>query len=77
MTNDQLREKLSTTSATPAQVDEAVQINVDSRLLALRRGLLVLAALSALAIVPVQQLPKYRPDEIPDPEKHPHPDTVR
>lgn len=77
VTNEQLREKLGSTSATPAQVDAAVQINIDSRLLALRRGLLILAALSALAIVPVQQLPKYRPDEIPDPEKHPHPDAVR
>ena len=76
VTNDALRDTLSGTSATPAQVDEAVAINIDSRLDALRRGLLILAALSALAIVPVQQLPKYRPGEIPDPEKHPHPDSV-
>jgi len=69
VSNDHLREVLSKTSATPSQVDEAVQINTDARLGALKLGLLILAGVSALAIIPVQRLPKYRAGEIPDPEQ--------
>jgi MFS family permease len=67
VSNDRLREVLEDTDATPEQVDAAVQINVDSRLSSLKLGLLVLAGLSALAIVPASRLPGYRPHEIPDP----------
>jgi MFS family permease len=66
VSNDRLREVLEDTDATPEQVDAAVQINVDSRLSSLKLGLLVLAGLSALAIVPASRLPGYRPHEIPD-----------
>lgn len=52
------------------QVDAAVQINIDARLDALKIGLLTLAWLSAIAMVPASRLPNYRKDEIPDPSPH-------
>ncbi|MEE2057883.1 MFS transporter [Rhodococcus artemisiae] len=67
VSNDQLREVLSATSASPAVVDAAVQINTDARLRALKTGLLILAGISAVAILPASRLPAYKPDEIPDP----------
>ncbi len=66
--NDQLREHLeAVTDATPDQIDRAVEVNEDVRLRTLKYGLLVLAILSATAIVPGLRLPRYRPHEIPDP----------
>jgi MFS family permease len=65
--NDDLRERLAQTDATPAQIEQAVGINVDARLEALRAGLLVMAALAALAIVPASRLPGRQDEEIPDP----------
>jgi MFS family permease len=67
VSNDQLRELLAGTDATASQTDEFVRINEESRLSALRTGLLILAGISALAIVPAARLPRYRPGEIPDP----------
>ncbi len=67
VSNDQLRELLAGTDATESQVEEFVRINEDARLAALRAGLLVLAGISALAVVPAARLPRYRPGEIPDP----------
>ncbi|PRY68326.1 putative MFS family arabinose efflux permease [Glaciihabitans tibetensis] len=67
VSNDQLREVLSETDASDAQVAAAVAVNVAARLSALKLGLLVMAAVSALAILPASNLPKYRPHEIPDP----------
>lgn len=67
ISNDQLRGALAGTAATPEQVNAFVMINTDARLDALKLGLLILAAISALAIVPANRLPKYRPHEIPDP----------
>jgi len=67
ISNDDLREALSRTDATPAQVDAAVAVNEDARLSALKLGLLILAGISALAIVPASRLPRYRPGEIPEP----------
>ena len=67
ISNDQLREVLESTDATDAQIDEAVAINTDARLSTLKMGLLILAAVSALAIVPASRLPDYHPDEIPEP----------
>ena len=66
VSNDRLKEVLSQTDATPAQVDAAVALNEEARLDALRIGLLVLAGLSALAAVPASRLPAYRPGEIPE-----------
>ena len=67
ISNDQLRAALAGTAATPEQVDAFVMINTDARLDALKLGLFILAVISALAIVPANRLPKYRPHEIPDP----------
>lgn len=53
------------TNATPQQVEEAVRINAEARLRALEIGLLVMAALSLLAIFPASRLPTYRPGDIP------------
>ncbi|WP_149084855.1 MULTISPECIES: MFS transporter [Microbacterium] len=67
ISNDDLRTVLETTDATPEQVDAAVAVNEESRLRTLKLGLLILAAVSALAILPASRLPQYRPHEIPDP----------
>ena len=50
-------------------MDEAIAINEDARLRFLKLGLLVLAAISATAIIPATRLPEYRPHEIPDPSR--------
>ena len=65
VSNEDLHEVLSRTDATPAQVDYAVQLNEEERLRALKLGLLALAGISALAILPASRLPWYRPHEIP------------
>jgi MFS family permease len=65
VSNDQLLETLSETTATPEQVDEAMSINTAARLRSLKISFLVLAAISLLAIFPSAQLPNYVPSEIP------------
>ncbi|MGA8496752.1 MAG: MFS transporter [Xanthobacteraceae bacterium] len=65
VSNDQLKSVLERTSATPAQVADAVRINADSRLRALKIGLLVMAAVAFLAIIPAGRLPNYLPGEVP------------
>jgi predicted MFS family arabinose efflux permease len=65
VSNDQLKSVLERTSANPAQVAEAVRINSDSRLRALKIGLLVMAAVAFLAIIPAGRLPNYLPGEVP------------
>ncbi|WP_258725292.1 MFS transporter [Cellulomonas sp. NS3] len=67
VSNDDLRTVLAGTDATERQVEAAVAVNEAARLDALRLGLLVLAGVSATAIVPASRLPRYRPGEIPDP----------
>ncbi|MFF2084419.1 MFS transporter [Nocardia sp. NPDC058176] len=69
--NDRLHEVLERTDATPEQVDAAVRINEDARLRTLKLGLLILAGISATAILPAGRLPNYRPGEIPDPSPEP------
>jgi MFS family permease len=66
VSNDRLREVLDETDATPAQVDAAVALNEEARLSALKLGLLILAGVSALAIVPASRLPAFRPGEVPE-----------
>jgi len=66
VSNDQLRDVLARTDASPAMVESAVQINTDARLRALKLGLLILAGVSAIAILPASRLPAYRPGEIPE-----------
>jgi MFS family permease len=61
----QLTERLAGTSATAAQLDEALRINTEARIQALKIGFLVLSSLALLAILPCRWLPDYRPGEIP------------
>ncbi|GAA1937655.1 MFS transporter [Agromyces allii] len=67
VSNDDLRAVLEQTTATPAQVDAAVTLNEEERLHTLKLGFLILAGLSAIAAIPASRLPRYRPEEIPDP----------
>lgn len=65
VTNDQLETVLSETTATPAEVAEAVRINEAARLQALRESFLILAGIALLALVPAMGLPRYAPGEVP------------
>lgn len=71
VSNDRLKAVLSDTTATEEQVNEAVTINTNARLRALKTGFLVMAGLSLLALIPSGWLPNYRPGQIP---KDLHPD---
>jgi hypothetical protein len=64
VSNDRLRTVLSQTTASPAQVEEAVRVNTETRLRALKIGLVILAGLAMLAIIPASRLPNVIPDEI-------------
>lgn len=72
VTNDRLLEIMQRTGATAAQVAEAVMVNEESRLRALKIGLLLMAGVALLTIFPAGRLPDYKPGEIPD---HPAPAT--
>ncbi len=61
VSNDHLLEVMSQTSATPEQEDEAVSINTQARLHALKTPSLVLAAVALLAVFPSHGLPSYDP----------------
>jgi predicted MFS family arabinose efflux permease len=65
ISNDRLQEILAGTTATPAQVAEAVRVNTEARLRALKIGLLVMAGLAFVTIIPASRLPNYRPGELP------------
>lgn len=65
VSNDQLATIMARTTATPAQAAEAVRVNSEARLRALKIGLLLMAAFAALAMIPASRLPAYRPGEIP------------
>lgn len=74
VSNDQLKAVLGQTSATPAEVDEAVLINAAARLRALKATFLILAAISLLSIIPSLRLPGYKPGELSVEElTHDHP----
>jgi hypothetical protein len=68
--NDQLQSVMEHTTATPQQVAEAVRINTESRLRALKIGLLIMAGIALLTIFPAGQLPNYVPGEVPDDQPH-------
>lgn len=68
VSNDRLRTVLERTSGTPAQVAEAVRVNTEARLRALKIGLLIMAGLALIAIIPAGRLPNYLPGEIPGDE---------
>jgi hypothetical protein len=65
ISNDRLRGALERTTATPEQVSEAVRVNTQARLRALKMGLLIMALLAMLTIIPAGRLPSYRPGELP------------
>ncbi len=65
VSNERLTLIMEGTTATPEQIDEAVRINTEARLRALKIGLLIMAGLAALTIIPAGRLPNYRPGEIP------------
>ena len=64
VSNNHLLEIMASTTATSEQVAEAVRINAEVRLLALKDSFLILAAISLLAIIPALGLPKYSPTEV-------------
>jgi hypothetical protein len=65
VSNDRLESVLAGTDATPEQVAEALRVNTEARLRALKIGLLILAGLAFLAIIPAGRLPDYKPGQIP------------
>lgn len=77
VTNDRLLSIMQRTTATPEQIQEAVSINVESRLRALKMALLIMAGVSLLVILPASRLPDYKPGEIPDNPPPPEPETLR
>lgn len=62
--NDQLREFLGKTNATPAQIEAGVRINEEARLNSLKTTFLIIAGISLLAIIPALGLPKYAPGSL-------------
>jgi MFS family permease len=78
MSNERLKALLvERTNVTAEQKATALRINEEARLRALKVGLLIMAALSLLAIFPATRLPGYKPGEIPSnpPQPRPKPDT--
>lgn len=72
ISNDLVEEVLKKeTTASPEQIDEAVRINTETRLQALKVTFLILAGLSMLAIIPARGLPPYLPDEVPSDSEQP------
>ena len=65
--NDHLAAVIQTTDASPEQRAEAIRINTQAYLFALKIGLLIMAGLALLAILPSGRLPDYRPGKIPGP----------
>lgn len=65
ISNDQLGTVLDETSASDEQVAEAVRINTEVRLRALKVSFLVLAMIALLGVIPALGLPRYSPGEVP------------
>jgi MFS family permease len=61
----QLKGRLADTTATPEQLAEALQLNAEARMRALKTGFLVLTGVALLALLPCRWLPSYRPGEMP------------
>ncbi len=77
ISNDRLLTVMQATTATPQQIDEAVRINTEARLRALKMGLLIMACVALLAIAPASRLPNYKPGEIPDNPPPSEPEALR
>ena len=65
LSNVLLEVRLKGTTATPEQITEALRINEDARLRALKVAFFALGCLSTLAVFPSRKLPDYRPGEVP------------
>ncbi len=65
VSNDRLLSVMQRTTATPEQVTEAMRVNTEARLKALKIGLMIMAGLALLTIIPAGRLPGYRPQELP------------
>jgi hypothetical protein len=65
MSDAQLERQLKDVAADSDQREEALQINANARIQALKIGFMVLSGLALLAIVPCLWLPTYKPGEIP------------
>ncbi|WP_341987612.1 MFS transporter [Azorhizobium sp. AG788] len=64
VSNDRLQ---SVMAATTAQAEEALRVNTEARLRALKIGLMIMSAVALLAIIPTSRLPNYIPGDIPNP----------
>lgn len=71
VSNDRLQSALEGTTASPAQVAEAVQVNTEARLRALKIGLLIMSGIAMLGIFPAGGLPNYLPGAMPEPVTKP------
>jgi hypothetical protein len=58
ISNDQLRQKLASTTASQEHIAEAMRINTETRLLALKLALFAFAGLALLAYFPAGSLPR-------------------
>jgi MFS family permease len=65
LNNDRLKERFEAINVAPEQIAEAVLINSEIRLRALKIGFFVLACTALFAMVPCGWLPDYRPGELP------------
>lgn len=65
VSNARLEATMAGTTATPEQVQAAVQVNADARLRGLKLTFLLLSLLALLMIVPVRMLPAFRRGELP------------
>lgn len=65
VSNDQLKSVLTRTSVSAQQVEEAVLINEQARLRALKATFILIACISLLAIFPAMGLPRYAPGKLP------------
>lgn len=65
LSNERLEQRLESTTASPEQIAEAIRVNEDARLRALKIAFFVLGSIALLAIFPCGRLPDYRPGEVP------------
>lgn len=65
ISNDRLRRAMERTTATPEQVTEAVNINTEARLLALKLTFFTFAGIALLAYFPAGSLPRYERKPLP------------
>ena len=67
ISNDRLQGVMERTTAAPAQVAEAIRVNTNARLRALKIGLLIMAGIAMLAIFPAGRLPDFISGVVPNP----------